>query len=183
MSQTPPHFEETQAISLRLENYNDLFSDFDIRPYSKRALSVDFLDELKGFTSDKKDNEGIELILNVPEKERNESQEVVIKERIAAHFAKHHKQFSQQKLNVLRMGIAMVIFGVISMIAATFIVFEDPTSNLMLSFLVVFLEPAAWFLLWEGMDLIIFNARKINPDLYFYRRMSNSSTHVHFRSY
>lgn len=183
MRETSSHFEETQAIALRLEKYTDIFSDFDIRPYSKRALSVDFLDELRRATSDKRDGEGIEIILNIPSLERNEAHETVIKERIVGYFAKHYSLLSREKLNVLRTGVAMVVFGVIAMIAATFIVFEDPTENLMLSFLVVFLEPAAWFLLWEGMDLVIFNARKINPDLNFYKRMSGSLAHIHFKPY
>ncbi|MDP9249275.1 MAG: hypothetical protein M3M85_02045 [bacterium] len=183
MTQAPPHFEETQAISLRLEKYTDIFSDFDIRPYSKRALSVDFLDEIRGVISDKKDEEGIEIILNMPEKDRNESHETVIKERIAGHFKRQYKSLQKEKRRVLRLGISMVILGIISMILATFIIFEDPAENLMLSFLVVFLEPAAWFLLWEGMDQIIFHSKKINPDLNFYKKMSGSGAHVHFKSY
>ena len=183
MTQASSHFEETQAISLRLEKYTDIFSDFDIRPYSKRALSVDFLDEIRGATSDKAYGEGIEIILNMPEKERNESHETIIKERIAGHFARHYKSLLKEKRRVLKLGISMVIFGIISMIAAAFIVFEDPARNLLLSFLVVFLEPAAWFLLWEGMDQIIFNSKKINPDLNFYKKMSDSRAHMHFKSY
>lgn len=183
MSNQTPHFEETQALFLKLEKYTDIFSSFDIRPYSKRALSVDFLDEVKRSVSDRKEDEGVEIILNMPEGERNEAHETMIKERLATHFKRHYHLVLKEKLRILKLGIGMVILGVISMIAATFIIFEDPTHNLTLSFLVVFLEPAAWFLLWEGMDLIIFNSKKLNPDLSFYRRMSHSQTHVHFQSY
>lgn len=183
MSQAPPHFEETQALSLKLEKYTDIFSSFDIRPYSKRALSVDFLDEIRRATGDKIDEEGVEIILNMPEKERNEAHETMIKERLAAHFKRHHNLILKEKFRVLKLGISMVILGVISMIAATFLVFGDPAQNLLRSFLVVFLEPAAWFLLWEGMDQIIFNSKKINPDLNFYKKMSNAHTHIHFKSY
>ncbi|MBI2631327.1 hypothetical protein HYW73_03925 [Candidatus Nomurabacteria bacterium] len=183
MSQLPHEFEETQALSLKLEKYTDIFSSFDIRPYTKRALSIDFLDEIKRAISDKKDEEGIEIILNMPERERNESHETTIKERLAAHFKRHHALVLQEKYRILKLGISMVVLGIMSMIAATFIIFEDPADNLMLSFLIVFLEPAAWFLLWEGMDLIIFNSKKLNPDLSFYKKMSYSHTHVHFKSY
>ena len=173
---------ETEELSLRLMNYDDIFSDFDFRPYSKRALSIDFLDEMKRAVFDRKDG-GVELVLHMPEKERNESHEATIRERIAAHFKKYYLLHLEQKRRVLKLGIVMVILGVISMIAATFIIFEDPARNLFLSFLVVFLEPAAWFLLWEGMDQIIFNSKKINPELDFYRKMSHPHGGVHFRSY
>jgi hypothetical protein len=173
---------ETSEISLRLEQYDDIFSDFDIRPYSKRALSVDFLDEIKRASYDKNEGE-IELTLHAPEKERNEAHELVIKERLAAHFKRHYAMLLKEKRHVMQLGISMVVMGVIFMIAATFIVFEDPTQNLLLSFLVVFLEPAAWFLLWEGMDQIIFNSKNINPDLDFYRKMSDERAHVSFKSF
>ena len=38
--------EKTQ-ISLWLDDYADIFSDFDPRPFSQRALSDDFLNEAK----------------------------------------------------------------------------------------------------------------------------------------
>lgn len=173
-------YEETNEIYLRLMQYDDIFSDFDMRPYSRRSLSVDFIDEIKRAAADKKD-EGIELILHAPEAERNESKESTIRERLAAHFVRHYQLQMKEKKRVLRLGIGMVVLGIISMIAATFIVFEDPTENLLLSFLVVFLEPAAWFLLWEGMDQIVFNSRNINPELDFYKKMAASR--IHFKSY
>ena len=40
-------------ISLILDDYNDLFSDFDPRHYSERALSDDFLAESKRASRDK----------------------------------------------------------------------------------------------------------------------------------
>ena len=83
----------------------------------------------------------------------------------------------------MKLGLTMVFLGIISMIAATLIIFKDPADDLFLSFLVVFLEPAAWFLLWEGMDQIVFNSKNINPDFNFYRKMSNSRGQIHFKSY
>ena len=77
----------------------------------------------------------------------------------------------------------MVTLGVIFMILATFIVFEDPSKSMLLSFLLVFLEPAAWFLLWEGSDQLIFNSKNINPDLNFYRKMSDAHKRISFKSY
>jgi len=173
---------ETSEISLRLDDYDDIFSDFDIRSYSSRALSVDFLDEIKRASFDKEES-GIELILYVPEKERNESREITIKERLAAHFRRHYSLLLEEKRRVRRLGISMVTMGILCIIVATFIVFKgSPSRSLFLSFLVVFLEPAAWFLLWEGMDQIIFNSKSTNADIEFHRKMSDSRGHTHFKS-
>ena len=177
-----PSLSDTSEVSLKLDKYEDIFSDFDIRPFSGRALSVDFLDEIKRATRDKGDN-GIELILNVAETKRSEFHETTIKERLASHFGRHYRLLLEEKRNVTRLCVGMVVMGIACMVAATFVMFKDPSRNLFLSFLVVFLEPAAWFLLWEGMDLIIFHSKKINPELEFYQKMSESSGNIHFKSY
>ncbi|OGI93622.1 hypothetical protein A3A03_01315 [Candidatus Nomurabacteria bacterium RIFCSPLOWO2_01_FULL_40_18] len=174
--------KETAEIYLRLEQYSDIFSDFDIRSYRERALSIDFIEEIKRAASGM-DKGGIELMLHIPEKDRNEAEEATIKERLAAHFKRHYYLLSAEKRRVMKLGITMVVLGIMCMILATFVVFKDPTQNLWLSFLVVFLEPAAWFLLWEGMDQIIFNSKNVNPDLNFYKKMFYSRDRIYFKSY
>ena len=89
----------------------------------------------------------------------------------------------KEKHNVLWLGGIMVMLGILCMIAATLIVFKDPSQNLLLSFLIIFLEPAAWFLLWEGMNQIIFNSKDINPELEFYKKMASSNMHIFFKTY
>ena len=56
-------------ISLILDSYEDIFSSFDPREYSERALSDDFLIECNHAAMDK--GEGIELILSMPKNKRN----------------------------------------------------------------------------------------------------------------
>ena len=174
--------EETREIVLRLEHYDDIFSDFDMRPYSKRSLSVDFLSEIKRATVDK-DKSGIELVLFAPEKERNESHEVIIRERLDAHFKRHFDLLKAEKQSIVRRGAVMATLGLICMVGAMLLVYRDPEHTLLTSFMLIFLEPASWFLLWEGMDQIVFHSKNINPELDFYRKMSFSHGHIHFRSH
>lgn len=169
-------------IVLRLGHYDDIFSVFDIRPYTHRSLSEDFLSEIKRASADKEDA-GITLLLHVPKKKRHEGREQTIRERLARHFRKHYQLLRQEKQRIMGRGLVMVILGMICMVIATLILYQGPSHDLMQSFLIVFLEPAAWFLLWEGMDQIIFNSQKVNPDLAFYRKMSHSKVRIHFKSY
>lgn len=182
MENQAPTITETREIVLRLEQYDDIFSDFDMRPYSKRSLSVDFLDEIRRAARDK-NSDGIELILHAPTSERDETKEATIRERLKAHFNRHHQLLSDEKRRLMKFSISMVVMGVISMAGATFIMVEDNSKSLLMSFLLIFLEPAAWFLLWEGMEQIMFNSKNINPELDFYRKMSDSRGHIDFRSY
>ena len=75
-------------ISLILEEYNDIFSDFDPRPYEHKALSDDFLTECRKAARDKDVHE-LELRLLMPKEIRNLDDEAKIKHRLHEHFHKH----------------------------------------------------------------------------------------------
>jgi hypothetical protein len=161
---------ETQEISIRLESYDDIFSDFDIRPYSKRALSVDFLDEIKRASTDKSED-GIELSIHVPLNTRDNKEEATISERLRRHFKRHYDLLVKQKRRIIKNGLYMSAFG-ISFLAVVAFILSQNNHDLLFSFLLSLLEPAAVFLLWEGMELIFFKSKDINHELNFYRKMN-----------
>ncbi len=172
---------ESQQISLRVEHYDDIFSDFDVRPYSHRALSRDFVDEIKRAANDKYES-GIELILYVPASGRDESEEKQIGQRLMAHFNKHFLRLKKEKGKIIRRGLTMVALGIISMFSATYLHHQYSVSTIGLSFLLVFLEPVSIFLLWEGLDQIIFSSKNVEPELDFYRKMSRLEGKITFKS-
>lgn len=165
-------------ISLWLDTYDDIFSDFDPRPYNERALSVDFLEEAKRASMDK--ITGIDLKLLIKKRLRNETNERLIKKKLKNHFKRHHQLLVKDKSKVVRRGSFFIIFGIIMMVAASIVLFENK-STLFDKFLIVLLEPASWFLFWEGMNQIVFESNKVNPDLEFYRKMTNCK--IEFVSY
>ena len=164
---------EMSEISLWLNNYSDIFSEFDPRPYSERALSDDFLNEIKKASRDKPTGT-IKLRFLVPSKGRNSKTESMFKERLHKHFKKHNELLHKEKKKVLRQGWAFVIFGILFMFAAAFILFNYAQKNLIKEFLIVLLQPGGWFMFWEGLNLLIFEAKRINPELEFYDKMIKS---------
>lgn len=167
-------------ISLVLDSYEDIFSDFDFRPYLQRALSQDFVDECNRASRDK-DDRGIELELLVPLHTRNTNKEVMIKKRLHDHFKKHYGVLKNEKRKILQQGGFFLLFGVIFMFFAAYILFYYTTDTFIKEFLVVMLEPGGWFLFWEGLDLMIFETKRINPDLEFHRKMQKVD--IMFKSY
>jgi hypothetical protein len=165
--------ETHDNISLKMAGYNDIFSSFDPRPYSERALSVDFLDEAKRASIDKPSGQ-IELRLILPDKLRDLEVERVIQRRLKNHFEKHVKQIRRQYMGVNRMGSIFTVTGIALMIMAAFISFEYSDSSFLTVFLLVISEPAGWFFFWEGLDQIVFESKKKKPDLEFYEKMSKS---------
>jgi hypothetical protein len=158
-------------IPLKLNSYEDIFSYFDPREYSNRALSDDFLIEIKKASRDKDHN--IELKFLVPKNKRNSKDEPTIKKRLKEHFNKHHAILHKEKRGVIKQGIFFIIIGLISMIIASWVLFKYGQANFLHNLLVVTFEPAGWFIFWAGLDLIFFESKKNKHDLEFYEKMLN----------
>lgn len=171
---------EMSEISLLIDTYDDIFSDFDPRPYSQRSLSDDFLFEAKK-ASRKTPSDWMELKFLIPENIRNKSHENIIKRRLKEHFSKHFTLLKKEAKNMINEGLFFVALGIVLMLIATSIMFNQYEKNFFMSFLVVLMEPAGWFLFWEGLRLIIFESKTSKPDLEFYEKMSECE--ISFWSY
>jgi hypothetical protein len=167
-------------ISLWLDTYDDIFSDFDPRPYSQRALSDDFLAEAKKASRGLKSG-GIELRFLVPTAMRNQGQEAMIKKRLREHFRKHADMLLEEKKWTMKQGLFFVLSGILLMFTATYVLFTSPEKNFMASFLITLLEPAGWFMFWEGMQTMIFEPKKKAHDVEFYEKMACCA--INFVSY
>ena len=167
-------------ISLILDSYNDIFSDFDPRKYSERALSDDFLSEVRRASRDKPSGE-IELNFLIPKNKRSVLYESLIKKRLKEHFKKHYALLHNETNSIRKKGGLFVFFGILTMFIATLILHYAPSDKLLYSFLVILFEPGGWFLFWEGLSLIIFKPNEKKAELEFYNKMSKAS--INFNSY
>jgi len=163
-------------ISLLLDSYTGIFSDFDPRPYAERTLSDDFLLETKKAARDKTGN--LELKFLIPSRLRKFSAETIIKKRLHKHFKKHHALLAQEEKDTMKKGVIITSIGFITMVIATFL--YDSTIFL-LKFIRVILEPAGWFAVWYGLDHLFYLRNQHKPELEFYQKMSKAK--ISFMSY
>ncbi len=163
----PEHYE----IRMQLESYNDIFSDFDPRPFSEKALSDDFLAEAKKASGDK--TEEIDILFFIAKQKRDAKDEITIKKRLLAHFKRHHLLLHEERKKLVKSGMIFITIGIILMFLATFFIFQYE-HNIFASFSIILLEPASWFLFWEGLNLIIFTSKKKEHELVFYKKMSRA---------
>lgn len=165
-------------ISLWLDTYDDIFSDFDPRPYSERALSVDFLDEVKRASRERASGI-LELKLLIPKDMRNSEKESSIKKRLHEHFKKHHAILKKEKKKIVKTSIFTCLIGFTMMAFASLLRTLHPT--VFNSILMVLFEPAGWFAVWFSLDRIFYLVKGKRPDLEFYGKMSKSG--ISFISY
>ncbi|MFA6088836.1 MAG: hypothetical protein WC755_03150 [Candidatus Woesearchaeota archaeon] len=165
-------------VSLILDSYDDLFSDFDPRHYSEKALSDDFLMECRKATRDKIQENGLELRLLVPKEKRNLADEETIKRRLKNHFEKHFHEKQREHKEKKKRGIMWIILGAIFLTFSALLLKKE---GLVFSLLFVILDPAGWFTMWTGFDLLFFDVKETQPEYDFYKKMSNLN--IYFYSY
>ncbi len=166
-------------ISLWLDTYDDIFSDFDPRPFSQRALSVDFLDEMKRASREKATGQ-VELKFLVPENERKNDTEYQIKKRLKEHFKKHADKLDREERKIVIKSLFFIFFGFAMLIFAAYIS-SLSLEGFFYAAIVVFLEPAGWFTFWFSLEQIFESFKEKQPEEDFYKRMAKAE--ISFLSY
>lgn len=170
---------EQPKVKLWLDSYDDLFSDFDPRPYSKRTLSDDFIAQVRKVIREENGKEFV-LQLLLPSSVRNEKEEGVIAERLPVFFQKNLEQLQLERKHNRLKGLRLIVFGILFMVTGGYISFQGPKGFSVHLLLIIF-EPAGWFLFWSGLDILIEHPGKTRKEVDFFYRMAH--TKIIFGSY
>ncbi len=157
-------------VSLILEGYIDIFSSFDPRTFSEKALSVDFLEEAKRAARDMI-GENTELRLLIPKEKRKINEEMKIKTRLREHFHKHFKEKEKEIKKIKFQGLGWVFLGAVFIFIASLFYKRE---GYLFNFLEILLTPAGWFTFWEGLGKIFIVSNEKKPDYEFYKKMSRA---------
>jgi hypothetical protein len=159
-------------ISLWIDGYDDVFSDFDLRPFSSRNISDDFLNEVKK-GSHESDFHITELRLLLPEKNRDSETENIIAKLLHSFFTMNEHYFIKKKGAEMKKSFLFIFIGSIMLVSASLVSFNR-LENILTHILLVIFEPAGWFLVWTGMEKIIYISPKEKPELDFFSKISKS---------
>jgi hypothetical protein len=160
-------------ISIWLDKYEDVFSDFDSRPFSERSLSDDFLREVQKMTNNHRAKNNMRLKFNVLGVERNAESESIIINNLNAHFLNIAAILKGEQKQILKKGYMLLSFGFV-VIALIFYLtnLSEEKSYAYLHGIILMLEPIAWFAAWTGLDNVFQNSRKGKEDLDFNSKMA-----------
>jgi hypothetical protein len=160
---------ERARIGISIDTYDDIFSDFDPRPYAQRALSDDFLFEVKKAAVEKGDQ--IELRFLIPAIARNLTHEATIRKRLREHFQKHADILEREYRKDIRGGALTACIGFALILVATYVHNE---SSFLGRLLMVIVEPSGWFAMWYGFDRIFYTGKETRPERGFYAKMAKA---------
>jgi hypothetical protein len=165
-------------LSLWLDNYEDIYSDFDSRHYLKRRVSEDFLYELRNALKYKKERVN-DLLLLLPQEKRNDQNEKIITESLKDFFTTQFRVHADNCHTKFNNGIILGIIGVLIMALNSFASF-NVSHTFSLVVLRVIAEPAGWFLLWAAFDFLFYDWKDLKKEREFFRELSELN--IHFRS-
>ena len=134
-------------IEIALDDYDDIFSDFDIREFDERIVSIDFMEEVlrrirRINTCPKK----LQILLTVPKYKRRKKVERVVRGRILDIFKQRFSIYSRRIDDMKRKGFIHVFIG-LAILIITYAIHESIFSD--------FLLVPSWFFTWNGLDILI----------------------------
>ncbi len=160
-------------LSIWLDSYNDIFSDFDSRAYNERTLSDDFINEVRKIAREMASDK-IELKLLVPSSQRTIEAEAVIVKNMHSHFRHSFNLLDREKKREFKQGVFMTLSGFVFMIISLYFSSLSDRSFFHNAIRVI-MEPAGWFMVWTGLDHLYNNSRRKNPDHTFYAQMAHAT--------
>jgi hypothetical protein len=165
-------------LSLWLDYYDDIYSDFDSRHYLKRRVSEDFLHELRMAKKTKKEKV-TDIFLLLPQDKRAEEAERVIAKSLVDFFKNQYQYNHDKYRKKLNQGILMIVVGLLIMMLNSYLNFKN-IHSLLISVIKTVLDPAGWFLLWFGFDFIFYDLVEVKKERAFFAELSE--VNIHFKS-
>lgn len=157
-------------LSLWLDHYNDIYSNFDSRNYAKRRISEDFLYELKNILKQREEKESM-LVFYLPEKRRSPVDESMISGSLRQYFK---KQFQLQQAHCrkkLKRGLLFLFTGML-IITGNILAIYYIRNSFFPTALRLLLEPAGWFFLWTSLEFLFGDYRELMNERSFYKELS-----------
>ncbi len=160
----------TGEMLVWLDTYDDIFSDFDPRPYAQRELSDDFLKEL-GRRYMENTKGGLEVHFHIPAQAREARLEGIIRKRLREHFAHELHELRAQIKERKGQGLRYLAIG-FGLLLVDVLINYVQIDALTVKIASILITPAGWFALWTGMERVVQVPYKLEHLRSFYERFS-----------
>jgi hypothetical protein len=141
-------------LSMWLDGYNDIYSDFDARALPRRRISEDFMHELEAAYRRREEHTDC-LTLQVPADARIEADEKLITARLNSHFTIEYELSRALLKRKTNKNILFFCSSLLIMVANILISTRESTPG-NISSLRILLEPAGWFFFWNSLEYFIY---------------------------
>jgi len=173
MEDTQQRIKDIKEISIGIDTWDDIFSDFDPRDLNDRTLSEDFIAELKKRYRETRKGSFL-VIIYAPILLKDERSERIVIQRLKKHF-KHRFMQAQKEINYTRIrGVFFVGVGICFLAFLTLATYFKLFSELAMEMLGIILMPLGWFGIWEGFSKIVDTSRVSIHEAVLFNKLSKA---------
>lgn len=162
------------SVSLALDGYDDIFSDFDHSHYNKRVISDDFTREIQKRYAENRKGE-FEVIFSLPEVQRSAHIETTIKKRLIDHYKNKVKNVDYKIKKLTNTGITRIGLGLAIFSIELFLRVNEYNSGILFEVGNILLIPAAWFTIWTGYEHLVDHPAELYEQREFYKKFENAN--------
>ena len=168
------HIKDIQDITIAIDSWDDVFSDFDPSPIDQRILSEDFLSELKKRYRETQRGNFI-ITIYAPPTLKDDLTEKLVTKRLKQYFKFQHLAVTKEVRTAIRKGFIFVFAGVIALSLQTFVTYFQLLERLAIELTGIILTPLGWFGIWEGFSRIIEPAPLLKQEQEIFAKLSKAS--------
>lgn len=154
MAKTEQRIKDLKEISIAIDTWDDIFSDFDPRPLNERVVSEDFIFELKRRYREIRTGSFI-ITICAPLGLKDSVAERKVAMRLKMHFRQIHLQRRKEIRHIRIRGGIFVLTGICSLSFLTLAMYFKFFSDLTIELLSIPFMPLGWFGIWEGLSKIV----------------------------
>jgi len=164
---------DLREISIVIDTWDDIFSDFDPRPLDQRTFSEDFIHELKKRYQETRTGR-ILISICAPETLRDTAAEKVVIQRLKREFRRESLQSRREIRRIRQRGLIFVACGVCFLATLTFLRYAQKFSLLTMDLIGIVLMPLGWFGIWEGLSKLVDASPRFHQDEILFEKFARA---------
>lgn len=177
MTSLEQRIHDLQEVSIAIDSWDDVFSNFDPRPLAERTLSEDFVNELQKRYYEQPSGE---LVVKIwaPPALRDEATEALVSQRLKEYFALHSARMQAAIRQERLRGAIFFVCGFVCLVALALSMLLAKLPEAGRVFLDITLLPLGWFGMWEGVGKMVDLDRAAVQQRELFRRLADAEFHI-----
>ena len=171
--------EKTYHIDVHLDNYRDVYSEWDYSPFVNRDMDEDLLEYLMSCSYEIPMKKNLDINFFLLKTLHDTSREKRSIEGIHNYFGYRIRQVKTQRFRQMRNTLTFFVIGVILLIFAVFStsLIKNPILEQLLS---EGLYIGAWVAMWEMFSIWFFHINGLNYKIKHYLRLKSSNIYYQY---
>lgn len=162
----------TYLIEVSLDDYDDIYDDWDPSPFKKRDIEDEFDDFIVNSSEDIPLNLGISIILYLPASKLDHKKEATLKAAYQNYYSYALDRIYKQRTNLQKKNIAYLFLSILLLSMGYF--FFKEGQSVFLSVLNEGVLIGGWVFLWEFFTNILIKTSELRTTYRIYKRLYNA---------